>query len=39
LLASALRSAQLHGGRLTVRAGDDGVAVAFVAPQPLDLQV
>jgi hypothetical protein len=39
LLASALRSAQLHGGRLTVRAGDDGVAVAFVAPQPLDLQL
>ena len=36
MLASALRSAQLHGGRLTVRAGDDGVAVAFVAPQPLD---
>jgi hypothetical protein len=39
MLASALRSAQLHGGRLTVRAGDDGVAVAFVAPQPLDLSI
>jgi hypothetical protein len=39
MLASARQSAQLHGGRLTVRAVDDGVAVSFVAPQPLDLQV
>jgi len=39
MLASARQSAQLHGGRLTVRTVDDGVAVSFVAPQPLDLQV
>ncbi len=39
MLASARQSAQLHGGRLTVRAVDDGVAVSFVAPQPLDLQM
>ena len=39
MLAAARHGAQLHGGRLTVRAVDDGLAVAFVAPQPLDLQV
>jgi hypothetical protein len=39
MLASARQSAQLHGGRLTVRAVDDGVAVSFVVPQPLDLQI
>jgi hypothetical protein len=39
MLASARQSAQLHGGRLTVRAVDDGVALSFVAPQPLDLQI
>jgi hypothetical protein len=39
MLASARHAAQLHSGRLTVRAVDDGLAVAFVAPQPLDLQV
>jgi hypothetical protein len=39
MLASARQSAQLHGGRLTVRAIDDGVAVSFVAPQPLDVQI
>jgi hypothetical protein len=37
MLASAQLSAQLHGGRLSVRAVDDGMAVSFVAPQPLDL--
>jgi len=39
MLASARQSAQLHGGRLTVRAVDDGVAVSYVVPQPLDLQI
>jgi len=39
MLASARQSAHLHGGRLTVRAVDDGVAVSFVVPQPLDLQI
>ena len=39
MLASARQSAQLHGGRLTVRGVDDGVAVSFVVPQPLDLQI
>jgi hypothetical protein len=37
MLASAQLSAQLHGGRLSVRAADDGMVVSFVAPQPLDL--
>jgi hypothetical protein len=37
MLAAALSSAQLHGGRLSVRAVDDGMTVSFVAPQPLDL--
>ena len=39
MLASARQSAQLHGGRLTVRGVDDGVAVSFVVPQPLDSQI
>jgi hypothetical protein len=39
MLASARQSAHLHGGRLTVRAVDDGVALSFVVPQPLDLQI
>jgi hypothetical protein len=39
MLASARQSAQLHAGRLTVRAVDDGVAVSLVVPQPLDLQI
>jgi hypothetical protein len=39
MLASARQSAQLHGGRLTVRAVDDGIALSFVTPQPLDLQI
>jgi hypothetical protein len=37
MLAAALLSAQLHGGRVSARTVDDGMAVAFVAPQPLDL--
>ena len=37
MLAAAQLSAQLHGGRLSARPLDDGMAVAFVAPQPLDL--
>ena len=37
MLTSALLAAQLHGGRLSVRSVDDGMAVSFVAPQPLDL--
>lgn len=36
MLASASLAAQLHGGRLSVRPVDDGMAVSFVAPQPLD---
>ena len=37
MLRSALLAAQLHGGRLSVRPVEDGMAVSFVAPQPLDL--
>jgi hypothetical protein len=37
MIAGALRSAQLHGGRLNVRTIEQGFAVTFVAPQPLDL--
>jgi hypothetical protein len=36
MLTSALLAAQLHGGRLSVRPVDDGLALSFVAPQPLD---
>ena len=36
MLAAALQSARLHGGRLTARRIDDGLALTFVAPQPLD---
>jgi hypothetical protein len=35
MLTSALLAAQLHGGRLSVRPLEDGMAVSFVAPQPL----
>jgi hypothetical protein len=37
MLTAALLSAQWHGGRLSVRSVDEGMAVAFVVPQPLDL--
>jgi len=37
MIAGARRSAQLHGGRLNVRTIDQGFAVTFVVPQPLDL--
>ena len=37
MMAGARRSAELHGGRLSVRAIDQGFAVTFVVPQPLDL--
>lgn len=37
LMAGARRSAELHGGRLSVRTIDQGFAVTFVVPQPLDL--
>lgn len=37
MLAAARQSAKLHGGRLSVNAIEDGIAAAFVAPQPLDL--
>ena len=36
MLAAAMQSARLHGGRLSVGAIDDGLALTFVAPQPLD---
>jgi hypothetical protein len=36
MFAAALQSARLHGGRLSVGAVDDGLALTFVAPQPLD---
>jgi ParB/Sulfiredoxin domain len=36
MLASALQSARLHGGRLSFGTIDDGLALTFVAPQPLD---
>ena len=36
MLAAALQSARLHGGRLTAGTIDDGLALTFVAPQPLD---
>ena len=36
MLAAALQSARLHGGRLSVRPIEGGVALTFVAPQPLD---
>lgn len=36
MLAAALESARLHGGRLTVRRADGGLALTFVVPQPLD---
>ena len=37
MLAAALQSARLHGGRLTVRPTGGGLALTFVVPQPLDL--
>jgi hypothetical protein len=36
MLAAALQSARLHGGRLSLAAIDDGLSLTFVAPQPLD---
>jgi hypothetical protein len=36
MLGAALQSARLHGGRLSFAAIDDGLALTFVAPQPLD---
>ncbi len=39
MLTSAVLAAQLHGGRLSVRPLEDGMAVSFVAPQPLDLLI
>jgi hypothetical protein len=36
MLASALQSARLHGGRLSAGIVDGGLSVTFVAPQPLD---
>ena len=36
MLAAALQSAQLHGGRLSAGIVDGGLSVTFVAPQPLD---
>ena len=36
MLAAALQSAKLHGGRLSLATIDDGLALTFVAPQPLD---
>ncbi|HEU4939664.1 MAG TPA: ParB N-terminal domain-containing protein [Vicinamibacterales bacterium] len=36
MLAAALQSARLHGGRLSLATIDDGVSLTFVAPQPLD---
>ena len=37
MLTAALLSAQLHGGRSSVRGVDEGMALSFVVPQPLDL--
>ena len=37
MMAGARRSAELHGGRLSVRPIDQGFAITFVVPQPLDL--
>lgn len=37
MLSAALLSTQLHGGRLSARPMDEGLAVSFVVPQPLDL--
>ena len=36
MLAAALHSARLHGGRLSLGTIDDGLSLTFVAPQPLD---
>jgi len=36
MLASALQSARLHGGRLSAGTVDGGLSLTFVAPQPLD---
>jgi hypothetical protein len=36
MLASALQSARLHGGRLSLTTTDDGLSLTFVAPQPLN---
>ena len=36
MLAAALQSARLHGGRLSFGTIDNGLALTFVAPQPLD---
>ena len=36
MLAAALQSARLHGGRLSLANVDDGLSLTFVAPQPLD---
>jgi len=36
MLAAALQSARLHGGRLSAGIVDGGLSVTFVAPQPLD---
>jgi hypothetical protein len=37
MLSAASNAARLHGGRLSVHSTDDGMAITFVAPQPLDL--
>jgi hypothetical protein len=36
MLAAALHSARLHGGRLSLATIADGLLLTFVAPQPLD---
>jgi hypothetical protein len=36
MLAAALQSARLHGGRLSLAVIEDGLSLTFVAPQPLD---
>lgn len=36
MLAAALQSARLHGGRLSAGTVEDGLSLTFVAPQPLD---
>jgi len=36
MLAAALQSARLHGGRLSAAIVDGGLSLTFVAPQPLD---
>jgi len=36
MLASALQSARLHGGRLSLTTTVDGLSLTFVAPQPLE---